>query len=93
MFRINSFRGLSIADASLAQSTARPPDVWLPHVTRLCKGLDLWGKRLEDPLNQRLLSRIVVSNKGVLRGFNYVASFLQPTPGPEEFRHIGNKRI
>lgn len=35
------FRGLSIADASLAQSTARPPNVWLPHATLLCKGLDL----------------------------------------------------
>lgn len=35
------FHGLSIADASLAQSTARPPNVWLPHATLLCKGLDL----------------------------------------------------
>lgn len=67
------FRGLSIADASLAQSTARPPNVWLPHATLLCKGLDLKIRvmanyKCSDPLS---LSRIVVvSNKGVLPGFN-----------------------
>jgi len=68
------FRGLSIADASLAQSTARPPNVWLPHATLLCKGLDLKIRvmaedyKCSDALS---LSRIVlVSNKGVLRGLN-----------------------
>ena len=80
------FRGLSIADASLAQSTARPPNVWLPHATLLCKGL-----RPEDPSHGRRLQMqrcfIFVKDcscfkQGCVAGLKLgpVASLLQLTP-------------